>query len=242
MLSAHHVTFSQSGDYALVCIKLLIHNFWRTKSRDFNEWHEIQPKWCSEKCIPDYRYLHLHLHMYPSTYTAQNKLVSICCCWESKVLKQASFVANIWMASVRTIHFTEMLKTAQKQVHENCKTRKVLMPLLHSSCLHFKLLWCVCQLSQPVKQVHWHWQWFEWLPQSVKNRVSTAVPCVVFQKAATDLPTTTTSKWSFGTVTRGRFVSMVQAVGACSLPPCNFYFLVNKIPLPPTEATNELLG
>ena len=117
------------------------------------------------------------------------------------------------------------------------------MPLVHSSCLHFKLLWCVCQLSQPVKQVHWHRQWFEWLPQSVKNRVSTAVLCVVvLQKAATDLPTTTTSKWSFGTATRGHFVSMVQAVGACSLPPCNFYFLVNKIPLPPTEATNELLG
>ena len=82
----------------------------------------------------------------------------------------------------------------------------------------------VCQLSQPVKQVHWHRQWFEWLPQSVKNRVSTAALCVVLQKAATDLPTMTTSKWSFGNATRGHFMSMVQAVGACSLPPCNFYF------------------
>lgn len=91
--SANQVIRILSGD----CIKLLIHNFWSTKSRDFNE---IQPKWCSEKCIPDYRYLHSHLHMYPSTYTAQNKLVSICCCWESKVLKRASFVANIWMASL----------------------------------------------------------------------------------------------------------------------------------------------
>lgn len=143
MLSAHHVTFSQSGDYALVCIKLLIHNFWRTKSRDFNEWHEIQPKWCSEKCIPDYRYLHSHLHMYPSTYTAQNKLVSICCCWESKVLKWASFVANIWMASVRTIHFTEILKQHRSKCTKIAKHGKYLCHL----CIVLAFISNFCDVS-----------------------------------------------------------------------------------------------
>ena len=72
-----------------------------------------------------------------------------------------------------------------------------------------------------------HW-WLLW-EKEVPGHKRKSTPMAMAQKAATPTQiysTATTSECGFRYASRGCFVSMVWAVGACSLPPCKFYFLM----------------